>query len=380
MNKNFVSIESFRELDPRSRESMHDFLEIFAITMSAVICGMTGWDEIVLFAKERKKWLKKRLGLKLENGVPSRNTFARVISAIKPEKLQDAFSDWVLSVSTSNDTEIVALDGKTVRRSFERSKNKKAIHIINAWACNSGITLGQLATEEKSNEITAIPKLIDCLSLKGSVVTIDAMGCQKQIAESICEAKADYVLALKGNQGKLHGAVQSFLMNRINEGFKDVKHSYFETKLERGHGRIEVRKAWSLPIKGYENYFDGCKEWKNLKSIFAVKLESTNINTKEHNENFRYYISSLDVDAQRLLNISRAHWKIESMHWILDVCFNEDDSRIRINDAPANFSALRKIALTYLKQETTFNKGIKIKQKRAALSTDYLEVVLQLNI
>jgi predicted transposase YbfD/YdcC len=206
------------------------------------------------------------------------------------------------------------------------------------------------------------------------------MGCQKQIAESICEAKADYVLALKGNQGKLHGAVQSFLMNRINEGFKDVKHSYFETKLERGHGRIEVRKAWSLPIKGYENYFDGCKEWKNLKSIFAVKLESTNINTKEHNENFRYYISSLDVDAQRLLDISRAHWKIESMHWILDVCFNEDDSRIRIDDAPANFSALRKIALTYLKQETTFNKGIKIKQKRAALSTDYLEVVLQLNI
>jgi len=152
MNKNFVSIESFRELDPRSRESTHDFLEIFVITMSAVICGMTGWDEIVLFAKERKKWLKKRLGLKLENGVPSRNTFARVISAIKPEKLQDAFSDWVLSVSTSNDTEIVALDGKTVRRSFERSKNKKAIHIINAWACNSGITLGQLATEEKSNE------------------------------------------------------------------------------------------------------------------------------------------------------------------------------------------------------------------------------------
>ena len=380
MKENISLLEHFKKLeDPRSpRNQLHSFSDVIVITICGIICGATTWIDIVTFAQAKQSWLKDTLGLALLNGIPSNDTFGRIFSLIKPDALQECFSSWLESITKVNEGEIIAIDGKTLRRSHD--SNKSAAHILNAMATESGLCIGQLATEEKSNEITAIPELLKTLTIKGCIVTIDAMGCQKEIAQTIIKSSAQYVLALKGNQGALHSSVSCFLEKAYLQKFKNINHSYYETAVEKDHGRIEQRFCWVVPVKPYANYFEKINEWSNLKSIVLVESKVRIVKTKEERREKRFYITSLEPDAELLARAIRRHWMIESsLHWSLDVVFREDDSRIRIGESPVNFSTCRQIARNYLKNETTCKNGISAKQLKAALDDSYREKVLGLS-
>ena len=370
--------EHFKDLeDPRSRDCPHNFFEILIISICAVICGMETWEEMRLLAIERQDWFTKTVGLKLEHGIPSKQTFMRVISAIDPLKFQEQFIAWAQAVS-KNLQGVVAIDGKTCCGSSDTTLGKRPLHIVSAWCQANGITLGQLAVDEKSNEITAIPKLLDMLVLKGCIITIDAMGCQKEIAAKIIAEAAHYVFGLKGNQGFFAQQVRDHLDKIFDSGdVTNIEHSFYESPATVDHGRIEKRKALAILIKPEDREYDSVQQWAGLKS--AVLIERTRIDkaTKKESVERAYYISSLEPDAQKLLECSKAHWEVENkLHWMLDVNFGEDASKIRTGDAPHNLSAIRKVSLYHLKQETSQKLSIKSKQKKAALSTEYLEKVL----
>lgn len=343
----------------------HKLIDIIIITICAVICGSDEWTEIEAYGKAKKEWLKTFL--ELPNGIPSHDTFGRVFSIIQPDKFSDCFINWVNSVFIKTEGQVIAIDGKTLRRSHNRSKNKSAIHMVSAWASENKIVLGQIKTDEKSNEITAIPELLNLLEIKGCIVTIDAMGCQKNIAQKIVEKEADYILSLKGNQGKLHDDVISFFEKAEKENFKNTDFDYHKTT-DNAHGRKETRKHWTVCDIEWLN---GKKNWKNLNGIGMV--ESTReIGNKTETEK-RYYIFSIKDKAEKFAKSVREHWGIENkVHWILDIAFREDDSRIRTGNAPENLTVIRHIALNLLKQEKTIKRGTKAKRKVAGWNNDYL--------
>lgn len=360
--------------DPRvERTKEHPLLNILVIAICGVICGADSWTEIEQFGKAKQSWLAKFLDL--SNGIPSHDTFGRVFSRINPEQFQAAFLSWVQAISEISQGEIIALDGKKLRGSHNRGIGKGAITMVSAWAVNNHLVLAQRNVDDKSNEITAIPKLLELLELAGCIVTIDAMGCQTEIAAQIVDQEGDYVLALKANQGNLYEDSFFLFMQLQQQAFQNADYDYHRT-VDAGHGRIETRECWVIEPHLWHEHFRTLDDWKNLRSIILVRCERR-VQDKVTQEQ-RFYISSLEKNAKLMLRSIRGHWGIEnSLHWVLDVAFNEDRSRIRSEHAPQNMALLRHMAVNLLKQERTVKVGIKAKRFRCALDESYLLKVLR---
>ena len=367
-------MESFGALeDPRiDRCKRHQLLDIIAIAICAVICGADSWVYVEMFCKSKEEWFCSFLDL--PNGIPSHDTFGDVFSRLDPDRFQECFMEWSQGVADLPPGEVVAIDGKTVRRSHDKRAGKQAIHLASAWASANTLTLGQVKTEDKSNEITAIPRLLEMLELNGCIVTIDAMGCQKEIAQGILDRGADYVLAVKQNQGRLYDDVRDLFEGAAEFGFDGVPHDY-ATTLNKGHGRIERRECWSISDPVCLEHLSAAGEWPGLRTVVKVvgRRETEGGTTAQA----RYYISSLDVSAKRLLEVVRTHWSIEnSLHWSLDVTFHEDQSRVRKDHGAQNMATLRQIAHNLLKRESTLKVGIQGKRLQAGWREDYLLKVL----
>ena len=356
--------------DPRvERTKLHLLVDILVIAICAVLCGADTWVEMEAYGNAKEQWLRQFLAL--PHGIPSHDTFGRVFARLKPEELQRCFLRWIQAVREVTHGEVVAIDGKTLRRSFDRAAGKGAIHMVSAWASTNRVVLGQQKVDEKSNEITAIPALLRLLEVKGCIVTIDAMGCQKAIARTIVEQEADYVLALKANHGFLYDEVQRFFRWARQRQFGDVPHHYYHT-IDGEHGRIEERHYWLVSELGW---LAEKKEWVGLGSIGLVERQRTvdgATTVEEH-----YYLTSLAGDAEQFGNAVRTHWSIENgLHWVLDVVFQEDQSRLRRDHAAQNFAVLRHLALSLLRREPTCPNGIKVKRLKAAWDEQYLTRVL----
>jgi predicted transposase YbfD/YdcC len=359
--------------DPRAEHlTDHKLIDIIMIAICAVICGAETWTDIELFGNERFDWLRQFL--ELENGIPSHDTFGRVFAGIDAEQFQVCFASWVQAVFHATKGQVIAVDGKQARRSHDRTNGKHAIHVISAWATANHLVLGQRKVDEKSNEITAIPELLRLLDVSGCIVTIDAMGCQTEIAEQIIDQEADYVLTVKENQGHLYEDIDLFFQLAHQNDFQKVNYT-FDRTVNKGHGRIETRQCWAISGEDSLQFLRDHEQWKGLRTIAKVNSQRQ-VKSKITIET-RYYISSLPNDAKKILQAARSHWGVEnSLHWVLDVAMGEDDSRIRKDNAPENMAALRRIALNLLKQEKTLKRGIQGKRLKAALSPDYLLKVL----
>jgi predicted transposase YbfD/YdcC len=368
ISKHFSSLE-----DPRvDRTKQHQLSDIITIAICGVICGADSWVGIEEFGKTKLKWLQTIL--ELPNGIPSHDTFGRVFGLLNAEQFERCFINWIQAVHQITGGQVVAVDGKRLRGSHNRSLGKKALHMVSAWASANRLVLGQVKTEDKSNEITAIPELLKLLVIKGCIVTIDAMGCQTEIAQQIREQEADYILALKANQGTLHSDVQDLFAYARQINFKDVAHDYHKT-VDKNHGRIEIRQHWTISEPDWLEYLNPKEAWADLQSIGMVQAERR-VGDEATCET-RYYITSLSGKATEFAYAVRAHWGIEnSVHWVLDVAFREDDCRIRKENGAHNFGILRRIALNLLRQERTAKCGIKNKRLKAAWSEDYLLKVL----
>lgn len=358
----FGQIKDFR----RTHKQLHDLESILLIGIISVICGAETWNEMEQYARAKEKFL---LGfLKLDNGIPSHDTFNRVFSSIDPNQFEDCFVQWVSVLAKLNPKEVVAIDGKAIRGAKANGR-KSPVHMVSAWANDNNLVLGQVKVSEKSNEITAIPKLLEVLSIANCIVTIDAMGCQTEIAQKIIEKEADYILAVKENQKEL--------CQKIKDEFKFGKNIPTHLTQELDHGRIETRKC--SVITDFQ-FIEDNKKWKNLQSI--VKIESVREfkNSDKPTETAtRYYISSLRAATQDFQDAIRSHWGIENkLHWTLDVAFGEDASRKRKDNAPQNFSTLTKIALNLLKNEKSLKIGVKSKRMKAGWDDMYLIKVLNL--
>jgi predicted transposase YbfD/YdcC len=359
--------------DPRKdRTKQHNLIDMIAIAICAVICGADGWVDIELFGNSKIHWLANFL--ELPNGIPSHDTFGRVFSLLDAQQFQLAFYEWVWAVNDIIQGQVINIDGKCLRGSDDQRLGKRAIYMVSAWAVENEIVLGQRKVDEKSNEITAIPELLKILSIAGCIVTIDAMGTQTNIAKTIREAKADYILSVKENQGRLFEDIATLFAVDQAQHFKYASFEHKKT-VNKGHGRIDVRECWSTSNPEYLNLIRGLENWVGLQSIIMVAC--TRIIDGKESKFVRYYISSLPSHAERILQAVRSHWSIENkLHWVLDVALNEDRSRIRKDQAPENFAVLRHIALNLLKQEKTAKGSIHAKQFQAALSDDYLLKVL----
>lgn len=358
--------------DPRvDRTKEHLLIDIMALAILAIISGADGWVAIETYGKAKHEWLKQFL--ELPNGIPSHDTISRVFARLCPEAFQECFSKWVNEIVQQLGVEVISLDGKTLKQSYDRNKKQKAIHVVSAWANKHKLVLGQKKVNAKSNEITAIPKLIEMLEISGSIITIDALGCQKEIVTKIINKQADYVLGLKGNQGKLHQQVKDYFEQAYQKNFANIEHSYHQ-EIESGHNRIEKRQVWSIPVDSLPSLHNQ-NQWKGLKTVVMVFSQRClwNKTTTE----VRFYLSSLESDAKFLARVIRNHWGIENtLHWTLDVTFREDASRIRKDHAPENFALLRRLALNLLNREKTFKGSNRMKRYLAAMDNNYLLKIL----
>ena len=367
-------VEHFSSLDDprRPQGRRHKLLDIVAMTICAVVAGAEGWDDVELFAQCKVQWFRRFL--ELPNGIPSSDTFARVFARIDPDRFRDCFVEWVRSVHRLTQGQLIAVDGKTLRRSHDRRAGKEAIHMVSAWASENSLVLGQTRTDAKSNEITAIPELLQLLDVSGCIVSIDAMGCQKEIARTILKRGADYVLSVKGNQGRLYDDLRDLFEGAEEPGYDGVPHD-FATTLNKGHGRIERRECRTTSDPACLEYLSTAGDWPGLRSVGMVRSERRG--GEQVSVETRYYISSLESDARRLLEAARSHWGIEnSVHWVLDVSFREDESRVRNGNAPENLATMRHAALNLLRQDQHSKLSIKAKRKLAAWDNDYLLSIL----
>ena len=359
--------------DPRiNRTKEHKLLDIIAIAICAIICGAEGWTDVEEFGKSKELWL--RSFLELSHGIPSHDTFGRVFSLIDAQQFQLAFYAWVGAVNDILHGQIVNLDGKCLRGSGDQKSGKRAIYMVSAWAEANELVLGQRKVEEKSNEITAIPELLKLLALAGCIVTIDAIGTQTAIAQTIVEAEADYVLSVKENQGHLFEDISVLFAVDAASDFKYASFDYHKT-VNKGHGRIEIRECWSTSDPAYLKLIREAENWLGLRTIAIVVC--TRIIGDQQTKFVHYYISTLPSNAQRILHVVRKHWSIENkLHWTLDIALNEDHCRVRKDQAPENLAVLRHIALNLLKQEKTAKVGVHAKQLKAAWDEEYLLKVL----
>lgn len=363
-------VDHFAELtDPRRRKVIHPLINIVTIAVCAVIAGADDFVSIAAWGCRKRDWLAKFLDLR--GGIPSHDRFNAVFAALNPAEFEKCLLSWITALHEITAGQIVAIDGKTLRGSFDKASGKSAIHMVGAWASANQISLGQVIVDAKSNEIAAIPKLLELLEISGCVVTIDAIGCQTAIAEKIVEKKGDFVLAVKENQPTLYAGIVAFFLNHMDDGFARVKVSRHETK-ERGHGRVEHR---TYIVCDAPDDLPDRKRWKGLKRI-GIAIGDT-VRDGKPTDNIRVYILSKEMSASSFGDAVRGHWGIENrLHWQLDVTFGEDHCRTRKGRADANFSILRRTALSLLKNEKTEKVGMKNKRLTAAWSDDYLEKVL----
>jgi len=362
----------FSELeDPRRYNKRHLLHNIIVIAICAAICGADDWVAVEDFGRAKQSWFEEFL--ELPHGIPSHDTFGDVFRVLDPNQFRRSFIQWVQAVNEIAGGQIVPIDGKQLRRSHDKALGKKAIHMVSAWAAENHVVLGQIKVDAKSNEITAIPQLLALLEISGCIVTIDALGCQREIARKIVEDKdADYVLALKGNQGGLFEDVKGLFAHAQEVGFENCEH--YRTQ-EQGHGRLEVRECWTSSDLESLASRQSWADWRKLRTVIMVKSERC-VGDKRTKKS-RYYISSLSGDAEQALEAVRGHWGIENkVHWVLDIAFREDDCRIRKGNGAQNFAILRHIALNLLKQEKTAKCGVKNKRLKAGWDESYLLKVL----
>jgi len=352
--------------DPRVTATVdHDLPDILTIALCTILCGGDSFYDMEEFGEVRLDWLKTFL--RLRNGAPTHDTYNRVFQALDPEKFGDALARWTQSVRTVLGGEVVALDGKTVRRALNQGDDPRVI--VSAWATESGLLLGQRKVKNKSNEITVVPELLRALELAGCIVTADALHCQKDIAKEIVEADAEYVLALKGNHGTAFAEIKAFLDDAIQ---RHESHLVFHETTDKGHGRVEVRRYWQT---AQIQWFADRQAWTGLRSVGVVEARRT-VNGQESVER-RYYLSSLKADAEKFGRAVRGHWGVENgLHWVLDVVFGEDQSRARSGYAAENLAATRRRAINLLRRDKTCKRSLKGKLLRPAIDPDYLKRIL----
>jgi predicted transposase YbfD/YdcC len=366
--------DSFAGLqDPRREHARrHELWDIIALTICAVISGADSWVDVADYGRCKRDFLETFL--ELPGGIPSHDTIGRVFALLDPEAFQQAFQSWVAALVEATEGRIIAIDGKTARHSFDTASGKAALHLVSAWATANHLTLGQRAVSDKSNEITAIPELLRLLDLHGAVVTIDAMGCQKEIAQRIDQGGGDYVLSLKDNQPKLCAAVRQLFLDGMDSDYRGMEHHVHKTT-DRGHGRHEERHYHVVAAP--KEFLDRHPEWAGLKTLGMVFSERQ-VGKQEPTFETRFFISSLAPKAKAFAQAVRSHWSIENgQHWVLDVSFREDDSRLRKDHGPENLALLRRLAVSLLKQEKTLKVGIAAKRKAAGWDDEYLLNVLR---
>ena len=340
--------------------------EIFFLVISAVISGCEGWEPIHEFGDSKVEWLKSYFPYK--NGIPSHDVLRRVFTKLDKDAFNQCFINWINSLSKHTDGEVIAIDGKTIRKSNDKNESKSAYHMVSAYASENKLCLGQTVVDEKHNEITAIPELLDLIAIKGCIVTTDALGCQTKIAQKIIDKKSDYVLAVKANQKELHTQViKVFSKNRPDS---------FNITEDAGHGRVETR---TCDVIDNLTFLDTKERWAGLRTIVRIKSERYDKYTKKTCSETRYYISSLEANAAKLNNAIRKHWTVENnLHWTLDVIFKEDESLKKKGDSPVNFNIVRKIALAMIEKEDSIKKSKNVKRLKAALDDKYREKVLSI--
>lgn len=362
--------------DPRiERCKKHNLLDILLLAISAVLSGAEGWEDIEDFGHLKLDWLKKYGAFKA--GIPRHDTIARVICRLKADEIEHAFQSWISTLIKTTGCDVIAIDGKTARRSFTTKDRKTALHTVSAWSCQHQLVLGQTAVDSKTNEITAIPELLTMLDIENSIITLDAMGCQQAIAKQIIKQKADYILALKGNHSGMQSELEAWWHKCSREGLTDENQAE-HTEISSGHGRIETRTCQQLLID--KKWLDKTYQWSGLKSIIKITAEVHDKSAGTDTVETRWYISSLDLNAEQALNAVRSHWQVESMHWMLDMTFREDESRIRKKQGPLVFNVMRKIAMALFKQDTTKSASMARKKKMAGLDDDYRSTLLESGI
>ena len=360
-------LESFSEVkDPRVLKSSvcHDLGNILFITLCAVLCGANNLKEVAAYAKSRKKWLSTVLDLM--HGVPSYSTFWWTFVMLDPTEFHQGFSKWITYLMSTIDDEVYAIDGKALRGTAVKGKPNSFVHMVSVWACSQQLTLGQVKVDGKSNEITAIPKLLDIIDIAGATITIDAMGAQTKIARQIIDNGGHYIIALKGNQSNFHDEVSNFFEQAEKINFEGIDHQAYNMT-EEGHGRLEKR---SIYVTEDIDWLPQRNDWAELKSIILLVSECT-VNGKTSIERHLYF-SSRDGDARKIIYAIRSHWGIESCHWILDVAFNEDSLKARAGHVAANLSLIRKMGMALLKQDIKTDGGIELRRKQAGWDPDYL--------